>query len=148
MRAAFDADYALCANPALGQRLEHDRRVRLIVRARSEPPPVRAALIAVQDGLLLCFAGSVERPCPRSSRSLCPSRLVRLRAAPPRSPRCCGSPPPTTKSMTGVALNSGMGPMTCSRGLITGSHICAVLPVRARLHAKYRLEAPILFVAR
>ena len=27
------------------------------------------------------------------------------------------------QSMTGVAVNSGLGPMTCSRGLITGSHI-------------------------
>ncbi len=35
MRAAFDADYALCANPALGQRLERDRRVRLMFAARS-----------------------------------------------------------------------------------------------------------------
>ena len=35
MRAAFDADYALCANPALGQRLERDQRVRLVFAARS-----------------------------------------------------------------------------------------------------------------
>jgi hypothetical protein len=35
MRAALDADYALCGNPALGQRLENDRRVRLMFAARS-----------------------------------------------------------------------------------------------------------------
>ena len=52
------------------------------------------------------------------------------------------------QSMTGVALSSGMGPMTCSRGLITGSHILRWYCQFETDPTQYRLEAPILFVVR
>ncbi|HEY4885453.1 MAG TPA: hypothetical protein VII08_17640 [Myxococcales bacterium] len=52
------------------------------------------------------------------------------------------------QSMTGVALNTGLGPMTCSRGLITGSHILRWYCQFETDPTQYRLEAPILFVAR
>ena len=50
--------------------------------------------------------------------------------------------------MTGVALNRGLGPMTCSRGLITGSHILRWYCQFETDPTQYRLEALILFVAR
>jgi hypothetical protein len=52
------------------------------------------------------------------------------------------------QSMTGVALNSGVGRMTCSRGLITGSHILRWYCQFETDSTQYRLDAPILFVAR
>ena len=52
------------------------------------------------------------------------------------------------QSMTGVAVNSGLGPMTCSRGLITGSHILRWYCQFETDSTQYQLEAPILFVAR
>jgi hypothetical protein len=52
------------------------------------------------------------------------------------------------QSMAGVALNSGLGPMTCARGLITGSHILRWYCQFDTDPTQYRLEAPILFVAR
>ena len=52
------------------------------------------------------------------------------------------------QSMTGVALNSGVGRMTCSRGLITGSHILRWYCQFETDPTQYQLEAPILFVAR
>jgi hypothetical protein len=52
------------------------------------------------------------------------------------------------QSMNGVALSSGLGPMTCSRGLITGSHILRWYCQFETDPTQYRLEAPILFVVR
>ncbi len=52
------------------------------------------------------------------------------------------------QSMAGVAVNSGLGPMTCSRGLITGSHILRWSCQFETDPTQYQLEAPILFVAR
>src|SRR6202011_3215662 len=51
-----------------------------------------------------------------------------------------------SQSMTGVAFNTGLGPMTCARGLITGSHILRWYCQFDTDPTQYRLEAPILFV--
>jgi hypothetical protein len=54
------------------------------------------------------------------------------------------------QSMNGVAVKSGLGPMTCARDTITGSHIlhwyCRFASDPSQ--SQYQLSAPIVFVVR
>jgi hypothetical protein len=54
------------------------------------------------------------------------------------------------QSMNGVAVKSGLGPMTCARDTITGSHIlhwyCRFAADPSQ--SQYQLSAPIVFVLR
>ncbi len=54
------------------------------------------------------------------------------------------------ESMNGVAVKSGLGPMTCARDTVTGSHIlhwyCRFASDPSQ--SQYQLSAPIVFVVR
>ena len=50
--------------------------------------------------------------------------------------------------MNGVALQSGIGPMTCNREAITGSHILRWYCKFDGDAAQYQLSNPIHFVVR
>ena len=52
------------------------------------------------------------------------------------------------QSMNGVALQSGIGPMTCNREAITGSHILRWYCRFDGDAAQYQLSNPIHFVVR
>ena len=51
-------------------------------------------------------------------------------------------------SMSGVEVQSGVGPMTCAREAITGSHILHWYCRFAQDPTQYRLSAPIAFAVR